>query len=187
MPGEAQPDRFCDPARVEAASHQVLAQVATRERRARGQALSSRSCLHAHRVLAKAFADAVAVQLVASNPVTAIEQPKVDDAAEVEILTATQVKDVLETMTSSHDRYALTHLGLASGMRRGEMLALAWAHVDLDRGVVKVERSLERVWHRATRQVTLRFKPPKTKRGRRTITIPAATVQVLREHRKRQL
>ena len=32
-----------------------------------------------------------------------------------------------------------------------------------------------------------RFKPPKSKRGRRTISLPPSAVAVLREHRRKQL
>ncbi|MGC1347130.1 MAG: site-specific integrase, partial [Methyloceanibacter sp.] len=52
---------------------------------------------------------------------------------------------------------------LATGMRRGELLALQWCDIDLDRATLRVERSVEE-----TRR-GLRVKPPKTKRGRRNI------------------
>ena len=35
----------------------------------------------------------------------------------------------------------LWQLALATGMRRGELMALTWQHVDLDAGIVSVERS----------------------------------------------
>ena len=34
-------------------------------------------------------------------------------------------------------------LALATGMRRGELLALEWGDIDLERGVLRVERSVE--------------------------------------------
>ena len=68
---------------------------------------------------------------------------------------------------------------LATGMRRGELLALEWSDVDLDRAVIRVERSVEET------RSGLRCKPPKTKRGRRNIGLPGDAVAMLREHRKR--
>jgi integrase len=61
-----------------------------------------------------------------------------------------------------------------------QKLALRWQDVDLDAGKIRVERSLEQT------KAGLRFKSPKTKHGRRTITIDPATVAELRAHRKGQ-
>jgi len=66
-------------------------------------------------------------------------------------------------------------------MRRGELLALPWVNVDLDKATVRVEHSLEET------AAGLRFRAPKTRSGMRTISLPASVVAVLREHRVRQL
>src|SRR5262245_27481557 len=57
---------------------------------------------------------------------------------------------------------------LATGMCRNELLALHWQDVDLDAASLTVNLSLEYI-----RKHGLRFKAPKTKRGRRTITLPS--------------
>ena len=66
-------------------------------------------------------------------------------------------------------------------MRRGELLALRWDDLNLDEATVSVERSLEET------KAGLRFKTPKTKHGRRVISLPPSSVEVLRAHRRRQL
>ena len=150
---------------------------------AKGGPLADRTVLDAHRILGVALAHAKECGLIASNPVSDISQPKVKVQREMQILREGQPKRVLEALAGYNaELHAIVHLDLASGMRRGELLALAWPHVDLDRGTVRVERTLEQ-----TKVGGLLFKEPKTKAGIRTITIPPATVQVLREHRKRQL
>ena len=53
--------------------------------------------------------------------------------------------------------------------------------VDVSAGTVRVERSLEET------QAGLRFKPPKTARGRRSISLPESALTVLREHRRKLL
>ena len=65
-------------------------------------------------------------------------------------------------------------------MRRGEMLALRWRDVDLDAAELQVQQSLEET------NSGLRFKAPKTKFGRRTISLPASIVKELRAHRVTQ-
>jgi integrase len=70
---------------------------------------------------------------------------------------------------------------LGSGARRGELLAIRLTDIDLDRASLSIERSLEQT------KAGLRFKPPKTACGRRTISLPPSAVTVLCEHRRRQL
>src|SRR4029453_5600646 len=41
---------------------------------------------------------------------------------------------------SAHRLWALFAVGVAGGLRRGELLALAWDDVDLDDGVLRVRR-----------------------------------------------
>jgi integrase len=55
-------------------------------------------------------------------------------------------------------------------------LALRWSDVDLDGGKLRVEQSLEQT------KAGLKFKAPKTKYGRRSITLPASLVAELRAH-----
>ena len=144
--------------------------------------LSDRTCLHAHRVLSKALKDAAAVRLIASNPAADVAQPKVRKVKAMHILKKGEPKVVLEALAGyDQELYTIVHLDLSTGMRRGELLALTWPDFDLDRGAVRVERSLEQT------KAGLRVKEPKTEAGTRTITIPPATVEVMRAHKVRQL
>jgi integrase len=69
---------------------------------------------------------------------------------------------------------------LGTGARRGETLALRWQDVDFDKGIVRIERSLEQT------KAGLRFKAPKTKNARRNVAISPWLVAELRAHRARQ-
>jgi integrase len=59
-------------------------------------------------------------------------------------------------------------------------LGLHWSDIDLNANRLKVERSLEET------KEGLRLKKPKTKHGRRTISLPTSAVEALRAHRARQ-
>jgi integrase len=72
-------------------------------------------------------------------------------------------------------------LAVATGCRRGELLALRWADVDLDAATASIARTLEE-----TDAGGLSFKEPKTERGRRRVDLPAFAVEALRRHRGRQ-
>jgi integrase len=80
-----------------------------------------------------------------------------------------------------HSMYSIVAVDLATGLRRGELLALAWNNIDLDAATLRVERWLEQT------KAGLGFKPPKTMHGKRTISLPPHAIKVLREHRRQQL
>jgi len=140
--------------------------------------LSPRTVGHVHRVLHRALGHAMRWGVVQQNVATAVDPPPVE-SEEVEILTAEQVRSVLQKLRG-RSIYLLAAVGIATGMRRGEMLALRWKDVDLEGAKIRVEQSLEQ-----TKQ-GLRFKPPKTKHGRRSISLPPSIVTDLRAHRKTQ-
>lgn len=68
-------------------------------------------------------------------------------------------------------------LAAYSGLRCGELFALARRHVDLDARTLRVERTLVRTATTATA-----YGPPKTDAGRRTVHLPASVVDDLRRH-----
>ena len=61
--------------------------------------------------------------------------------------------------------YALYVVAIDSGMRQGELFALAWDEVDWSAGTLQVRHSLEEI------KGQLRLKEVKTKKGRRRIYI----------------
>ena len=137
----------------------------------KGGPLADRTVLHAHRTLAVALKHALELGLVASNVAADISQPKVTGKKQMQILRAAEVKTVLARLAEvEHELYAIVHVALSTGMRRGELLALRWPDVDAARGAIRVERSLEELANGA-----LTFKGPKTAAGVRTITIPVST------------
>jgi integrase len=70
-------------------------------------------------------------------------------------------------------------LAALCGLRRGEVAALRWRHVDLDRAQLSVTESAEQT------RSGVRYKVPKTGKGR-TVALPAMIVAELRAHRLRQ-
>lgn len=141
--------------------------------------LSARTTGHAHRVLHRALERAVGSEVLSRNVAAVISPPTVE-ADEIEILNPEQISDVLEKL-DGHGLYPIAVTDLGTGMRRGELLALRLADVDLDSATVRIERSLEET------KAGLRFKAPKTTHGRRTVSIAASVVAALREHRRKLL
>jgi len=146
---------------------------------AAGRALSARTVGHAHRVLHRAIERALRLEIVSRNVAHVIRPPAID-AAEIRILNADEITGMLAAL-AGHWLYPIASLALATGMRRGELCGLPWGAVDLETATVRVERSLEET------AAGLRFKSPKTRAGRRTISLPASTVETLRAHRRAQM
>ena len=141
--------------------------------------LTPRTIGHAHRVLSKALSDAVENEVIAKNVAATKVVPKVPDD---EMVIVQDVPAFIDKLKSSARLYVPAMVSLFTGMRLGEVLALRWKHVDLSRGVIGVREALEN-----TKAHGIRFKAPKSKAGRRNITLPGLLIHLLREHRKAQL
>lgn len=140
--------------------------------------LAPRTIGHVHRALHRALGHAAGWDLVQQNIASRVSPPRLE-GEEILILPASKLTKILNS-ARGRPIYQIASLALASGMRRGELLALRWQDVDLDRSKVKVARSLEQT------KAGLRFKEPKTKHGRRTIALPSSAVTELRAHWKAQ-
>lgn len=140
--------------------------------------VAPRTAGHAHRVLGKALKDAAKNDLVSRNVCKEQAAPKVEDDEKA------IVRDVPALVTAlqgwRHGTVAMVEL--FGGLRLGEALALRWNNVDLDAKTIKVREALEQ-----TKQFGVRFKAPKSKAGKRDVTLPDILVHALREHRKAQL
>jgi len=141
--------------------------------------LADRTRLHLHRIVHVMLKHAMQWGIVPRNVADMVDAPRVREE-EIEILTAGEMQRVLEILREK-PLYAITALALASGLRRGELLALRWQDINLDGAHLHVERALEE-----TKRGGLAFKPPKTRHGRRTVTLPLPTIAMLHEHWKTQ-
>jgi integrase len=143
-----------------------------------GAALSARSVGHVHRVLHRALGHAATWGVVSQNVASLVAPPPVPDE-EIKIITEDQIGVILRHLEGRTLRPIVSFL-LGTGARRGEVLAVRWGDVNFQRNVVKIERSLEQT------KGSLRVKSPKTKNGRRSVTISPWLAAELRSHRARQ-
>jgi integrase len=132
-----------------------------------------------HGVFRSALTRAVQQQLLARNPADAFKKrlPKIE-REEMTTLTPEQSAHLLGAVANSR-LYWPVLLALVTGMRRGEILALRWKSLDLERAILRVVESLEQT------KRGLRFKPPKNDRHR-AITLPAFAVEELRRFKRQQ-
>lgn len=111
---------------------------------------------------------------VAVNPTAGLELPAVRDRRE-RVASPVEAAALIEAAPPG-DR-ALWAAALYAGLRRGELQALRWEEVDLQAGVICVERS----WDDKSRLCV----EPKSRAGRRSVPIAAVLRQHLLGHRLR--
>jgi integrase len=141
--------------------------------------LGPRSIRFVHTVLRKALAQAKIWGIIRDNPADLAKPPKLP-YRETPMLQPDQAAALLERL-QGNPLYLLVSLALGTGMRRNEMLGLRWQDVDLDAGRLTIEQALEQ-----TAAYGIRVKGPKTRHGRRTISLPAHLVAALRQHWRKQ-
>jgi integrase len=132
-----------------------------------------------HLTLHKALAQAVKDGLIARNVCDLIDPPK-PIKREMQTLNEEQARLLLET-AKGHRLEILLVLAIATGMREGEMLALRWSDIDMDRGVLFVRRTVKRVGKYGIVETE-----PKTAKSKRQITLPDFVVTALKQHGEKQ-
>jgi integrase len=130
-------------------------------------------------VIRAAMNQALRWGLVARNVATLADAPRIERPA-VRVLSAAEGNRLLDA--AQGERFeAVDSVGLALGLRRGELLGLRWEDADLDAGRLRVARSLQRIGGK------LQLTETKTPKSRRTLPLPQDAVRALRAHRVRQL
>jgi integrase len=141
--------------------------------------LAPRTRRHIHRVLSAALARAVEQQLIARNPRDSFKRrlPPVE-RGEMTTLSIDQAQDLLAAIR--HTRvYWPVLIALATGMRRGEILALRWRNFAASSSIIRIVESLEET------KAGLRFKPPKSGRPR-AVTLPSFATEELNRLKREQ-
>lgn len=134
----------------------------------------------AHAVLRSALSDARRLQLVTINAAELVKVPRPPASRAIAALTVDQAAAFL-AVASTHRLGALFSVALACGLRLGEATGLKWDDVDLETGEVRVRQQLQRVGK------TLVLQELKTEKSRRTLMLPAVSLEALKAHRRRQL
>ena len=141
--------------------------------------LSAQTVHHHHRVLYEALKHAVKHGILIRNVAEAVDPPR-PEHKEMATLWPETVNSLLDAARRI-PYYTLFYTALYTGLRRSELLALRWCHVDLDFATLSVVETLHQLHNRE-----FVFRQPKSKRGRRQIALSPSLALLLRQHRAEQ-
>ena len=140
--------------------------------------LSTSTVTKAYRLLKQALNKAVSDGLIESNPCTVKPPKRQRDAPNaLDAKGRARLLGILGKMAPSPFRLAV-YIAICTGMRRGEICALRWDDVDMERCEVHVSQSV------GIRRGGAYEKPPKTLSSMRTIPIPSLLLEQLRTPHK---
>lgn len=139
--------------------------------------LSDGSIRVVHSILKGALNRAVRWNWIAVNPIAFVEPPAVPPP-KPSPPTADEAARIINHAWTDPDWGTLIWLAMILGPRRGELSALRWQHLDLDRGSITVERSIGQLagatWEKDTKT-----------HQQRTLSLDENTVEILNAHRDR--
>ncbi len=141
--------------------------------------LSARSVLYQHRILSEALSHAVKMGHAARNVAEAVEPPR-PDRATVSTLSRADIDRFLDSARNT-PYYVFYSTLLYTGLRRGELLALKWRNLDLDRGMLHVVESAYKLGNGE-----YVVKEPKTPHSRRAVALPPSLTELLKYYREQQ-
>jgi integrase len=126
--------------------------------------------------LCKGLNDAVDRELLTANPAAGIRMPKKTKVREARVPSPAELKKILAKAAPTDeeippDTREIITVTASLGLRRGEVFGLKWKDVDLERGLVTIQRQI-----RAGGQIV---EQTKTKAGMRTVPLFASARAVL--------
>ena len=128
-----------------------------------------------HSLIKAALQKAVDEKLIKVNIAIGCKLPP-QKPKEMQVLTPGEMQRFL--IQAKYDGYyEIFLLALATGLRRGELMALQWADLDCKTGELQIRRTVRRT------KGELLVSEPKTDAGFRTIQLPPSVVKVLTEYK----
>ena len=143
------------------------------------QTLAPSSVRKVHAILRRALNIAVRWGLIATNPAQLVDPPGIQ-VKRISPYSASEAQLLLTAARDDRMRARWT-IALNLGLRQGEVLGLGWQHVDFERNLLTVERSLQRQPGGG-----LALVKTKTEKSQRVLPMPPTVAAALRERAVRQ-
>jgi integrase len=141
-----------------------------------GEPLERQTVLHHSRLLRQALEMAVDWDLIQKNPAKTVKLPKPEEK-EMVALTEEQV-EILLMMVKDSWLFPLVMMAVHVGARRSELVTMKWSDIDWEERRVLIQRSAEK-----DDDGNYQIKGPKTKAGKRHVTLSKKVMDTLRKQK----
>ncbi len=145
-----------------------------------GRGLSSKTIHEIHGVLHLALNNAVLWNYVPKNVCDLVKPPRVV-SREATPLSLEQAQKLLSSVRE-HRLEVLLTMAVVTGMRRGELLALRWSNIDFELQTLLVLHTVDYIPPYGYVE-----NEPKTKSGKRVVSLPSFLIDMLKQHHAQQL
>lgn len=142
--------------------------------------LSDKVIASCFNVLSSMLTDAAHWQVIDSNPCMKVERPKVQRKKMV-LPEEENIANILKALQCEPLKYKLMiTLAIATGLRRGELMGLQWKDINLDTGIISVNRSVQEF------KKQFIIKAPKTVGSVRSLVVSGSVLELLKEYKREQ-
>jgi len=140
--------------------------------------LSSRTVQYIHRIISEALTHAVDDQLIPKNVAKSVPPIKTRKYRG-EVYTSDDLQKLFAVIKGSEFELAII-LASSLGLRRGEILGMAWNQIDFSNKILTINRQLIRT------ETGSIFSSPKTENSNRIIPLADNILEILKEHKRKQ-
>lgn len=121
------------------------------------------------------------------NPMDGITLPK-KKSPEIQLLDEDEQKTIYQYISTHKNRSTLgTALSMTTGLRIGELCSLQWRDIDLEKRILTVRKTMQRIQTPTeTRKTKLIITDPKSESSRRQIPIPDCMMSFLLEFKGKE-
>lgn len=135
-----------------------------------------KTVLQEHRILHKAFKQAVRNELLPKNPCDFVDAPRADDF-QVKIYDEDKFNALLNHVSGTKDEFPILLAGMC-GLRRSEVFGISWPDIDTETGIISVNKVA--VYSKEKKAWILKDKP-KNKSSRRTFSMPSEIIPYFKQ------
>jgi len=146
--------------------------------------LSASSVIKIKIIISASLKQAVKNRMIPYNPAEAVTPPKMT-RREIRVLSLEEQNNFMGVL-QGHRLEALFKLALATGMRKGELLALTWDCVDFEKKTITISKSAMRVRNQKTMKTEIQVGNPKSVSGFREIPMLPSVIPILEKHNAQQ-
>lgn len=143
---------------------------------------------HVANILHSTLQQAMISNLIIKNPCISTVIPKTEKLKK-RVLSLNEQKEFLEFVRNSSKwkrYYPLFVVGFGTGMRIGEILALNWTDIDLEKKSISVSKTLQYIQSETDGKCKFILQSPKTTKSNRNIPMLKSVENALKEHKRQQ-